>query len=116
MFRDVIGAKDTAVIIGILYKLVPFYIAYALCVVFQGVMTSIGRTEFILAEAAVVNIVYYGILYGLFLAGFFEATLDFVILLFGFGMVVSLVLDVGFYLYSRRLIPEEYRTDASISG
>jgi hypothetical protein len=56
------------------------------------------------------NIVYYGILYGLFLAGFFEATMDFVILLFGFGMVVSLFLDVGFYLYSKRFIPENYNS------
>ena len=108
MFRDVIGAEDADTILSILYKLVPFYIAYALCVVFQGVMTSVGRTELILAESAVVNIVYYGILYGLFLAGFFEATMDFVILLFGFGMVVSLFLDIGFYLYSKRLIPAEY--------
>ena len=101
MFRDVIGAEDADMILSILYKLVPFYVAYALCVVLQGVMTAVGRTELILAEAAVVNIVYYGILYGLFLAGFFEATMDFVILLFGFGMVVSLFLDVGFYLYSK---------------
>jgi len=28
-----------------------------------------------------------------------------VILLFGFRMVVSLFLDIGFYLYSRRFIP-----------
>ena len=105
MFRDVIGAEDADMILSTLYKLVPFYIAYALCVVFQGVMTAVGRTELILAEAAVVNIVYYGILYGLFLAGVFEATMDFVILLFGFGMVVSLFLDIGFYLYSKRLTP-----------
>jgi hypothetical protein len=92
-------------ILNILYKLVPFYVAYALCVVLQGVMTAVGRTELILAESAIVNIVYYGILYGLFLAGFFEATMDFVILLFGFGMVVSLFLDIGFYLYSRKSGP-----------
>lgn len=33
-----------------------------------------------------------------------EIPVDFVILLFGFGMVVSLFPDVGFYLYSRRFI------------
>lgn len=32
MFRDVIGAEDADTILSILYKLVPFYIAYALCV------------------------------------------------------------------------------------
>ena len=111
MFTDVIQATDPDTILGILYKLVPFYVAYAFCMVFQGVMTSVGRTDLILIEAAIVNLVYYGILYGLFLAGVFEATMDFVILLFGFGMVVSLVFDVVFYLYSKTRIPGEYRTE-----
>ncbi|MBO5518715.1 MAG: hypothetical protein J5945_01025 [Candidatus Methanomethylophilus sp.] len=35
-----------------------------------------------------------------------EIPVDFVILLFGFGMVVSLFLDVGFYLYSKRFLPK----------
>lgn len=35
--------------------------------------------------------------------------MDFIILLFGFGMVVSLVFDVIFYIYSKRNIPEEYK-------
>ena len=34
-----------------------------------------------------------------------EIPVDFMILLFGFGMVVSLFLDVGFYLYSWRFVP-----------
>lgn len=102
MFRDVIGAEDIDAILGILYKLVPFYIPYALSVVFQGVLTSVGRTDYLLMESAFVNIVYYSILYGLFLAGVFTASMDFVIMLFGFGMVVCVLLDIGFFLYSKR--------------
>jgi hypothetical protein len=33
-----------------------------------------------------------------------EIPVDFVILLSGFGMVVSRFLDIGFYLYSRRFV------------
>lgn len=110
MFRDVIGAEDTETILGILYKLVPFYVAYALSTVFQAVLTSIGRTDYLFMESAFVNLVYYGIMYGLFLAGVFEASMDFVIMLFGFGMVLCVMLDVGFYLRSKKNIPQ------SVSG
>lgn len=103
MFGEVIGAEDVDTILGILCKLVPFYVPYALSVVFQGVLTSVGRTDYLLLESAFVNIVYYGIMYGLFLAGVFTASMDFVILLFGFGMVVCLLLDIGFFLRSRRV-------------
>ena len=34
-----------------------------------------------------------------------EIPVDFVIPLFGFGMVVSLFLDIGFYLYSGGFVP-----------
>ena len=105
MFRDVIGAEDAGTILGILYKLVPFYVAYALSTVFQGVLTSIGRTDYLFMESAFVNLVYYGIMYGLFRAGVFEASMDFVIMLFGFGMVLCVMLDVGFYLRSKKNIP-----------
>lgn len=38
----------------------------------------------------------------------FEASMDFIILMFGIGLVVCLVIDTGLYLYSKRRIPEEY--------
>jgi hypothetical protein len=53
--------------------------------------------------------VYYGIVYGLFLAGMFEASMDFAILMFGFGLVVCLVIDVIMYLRSKRFIPAEFQ-------
>lgn len=104
MFIDVIGAEDAETILGILYKLVPFYVAYALSVVFQGVLTSIGRTDYLFMESAFVNLVYYGIMYGLFQAGMFEASIDHVIMLFGFGMVLCMILDIIFYLRSKKYI------------
>ena len=103
MFRDVIGAEDTETILGILYKLVPFYVAYALSTVFQGVLTSIGRTDYLFMESAIVNLVYYGIMYGLFQTGVFEASMKFVIMLFGFGMVLCTILDIIFYLRSEKI-------------
>lgn len=95
---------NTNRVLSILYKLVPFYAAYAISAVFQGVLTSVGRTDYLLLESAIVNTVYYGAVYGLFLAGVFEASMDFVILMFGFGMVVCMFLDIAFYVRSKKTV------------
>mgnify|MGYP004669553599 CR=1 FL=1 len=104
MFGSIIRMENTDEVLSILYKLVPFYVAYAISAVFQGVLISVGRTDYLLLESAIVNIVYYGIVYGLFLAGVFETSMDFVILMFGFGMVVCMFLDIAFYLRSKKTV------------
>ena len=101
MFENVLHMGDGGAVLNVLYKLVPFYVFYAFSTVFQGVLTSVGRTDYLLMESAVVNIVYYGVMYALFLNGVFEASLDFAIMLFGFGMVVCLILDIIFYVRSK---------------
>ena len=100
MFSDVIQAEDPSAITHILYLSVPFYVAYAYSVILQAVMISVGKTRYIFYECLIVNFVYYGIVYGLYLMGVFEATMEFAILMFGVGLVVCLVLDVAFYVYS----------------
>ena len=101
MFENVLHMEEGGAVLNVLYKLVPFYVFYAFSTVFQGVLTSVGRTDYLLMESAVVNIVYYGVMYALFLNGVFEASLDFAIMLFGFGMVVCLILDIIFYVRSK---------------
>ncbi len=105
MFQDVIVAQDVDAILGILYALIPFYVVYAVGVVFEGILVSTGRTDYLLIGSAFVNIVYYGAVYSLFLAGVFVASMDFVIMLFGFGIVIAVAFDIGFYLRSRRMVP-----------
>ena len=108
LFTDVIGMEDPSAVLDILYKSVPFYVAYALSVIIQSVLTSVGKTNYIFYECLFVNFVYYGVVYGLFLAGVFAASMDFIILMFGAGLVVCLVIDMILYLYSKKDIPAEY--------
>lgn len=102
MFTDVIHAEDPQAILNILYLLVPFYVAYALCAVFDGILTSIGKTWYLFGISLIVNIVYYGIVYSMFLMGWFEASISFIIAMFGMGMVVHLVFSLLFYQHSKR--------------
>jgi len=105
MFRDVIGMEDPSSVLDILHKSVPFYTAYAYSVVIQAVLVSVGRTDYIFCEQVVVNVAYYGLVYGLFLYGSFQPSMDFAILIFGIGLLVCLVIDVVLYLYSRKHVP-----------
>jgi len=109
MYSQVIPVEDPDDVLGILYKSVPFYVAYAFSTVIQAVLISVGKTNLIFYECLFVNFVYYGIVYGLYLIGVFEASLDFVIYMFGIGLIVCLVIDAMLYLYSMRSIPDEYR-------
>jgi len=109
LFTEVIDMDDPSAVLDILYKSVPFYVAYAFSVILQSVLISVGKTNYIFYECLFVNFVYYGIVYGLFLAGVFTASMDFIILMFGIGLVVCLIIDVLLYIYSKKSIPIEYR-------
>ena len=102
MFTEIVQADDPQGIMNILYLAVPFYATYAFAVVFDSVLVSIGKIKYIFGISMIVNIGYYGIVYSMFLAGMFEATIPFIIMMFGFGMVVHLVFSVLFYLHSKR--------------
>ena len=108
MFTEVIDMDDPSAVLDILYKSVPFYVAYAFSVILQSVLISVGKTNYVFYECLFVNFVYYGIVYGLFLAGVFTASMDFIILMFGVGLVVCLVIDVMLFLYSKKDVPSEY--------
>jgi Na+-driven multidrug efflux pump len=107
MFTDVVQAEDPQGILNILYLAVPFYVAWALAAVIDGVLISVGKVKYILWISLIVNIGYYGIVYSLFLVGFFEATLSFIITMFGCGMVVHLVFSILFFLYTERRLPDD---------
>lgn len=100
---------DPSAVLDIVYKSVPFYVAYAFSVIIQSVLIAVGRTDYIFYECLFVNFVYYGIVYGLYLAGVFTTSMDFIIVMFGAGLVVCLAIDAILYLYSKKKIPDEYR-------
>ncbi len=61
MYSQVIPVENPDDVLGILYKSVPFYVAYAFSTVIQAVLVSVGKTNLIFYECLFVNFVYYGI-------------------------------------------------------
>lgn len=105
MFREIVQSDDPQAIVRILRMSVPFYAFYAYSVILQAVLVSVGKTRYIFCECLFVNFVYYGIVYGLYLAGVFETSLEFIILMFGFGLAVCFAIDALLYIRSMKDIP-----------
>ena len=100
IFTNLMGIPDPSGIIYILALLVPFYISYNISSLFDGIFTGMGKTHFTLIISVIINIGYYGILYLLFLNGVFSETIEFVIMMFGFGMVIHMIASVILYIYT----------------
>ena len=75
-------------------KLVPFYIAYAGCAIIDNIFIGLGKTIYNAINSLIVNFVYYGIFYILYITKSVTFTLDVIILMFGFGMVVHFIVSL----------------------
>lgn len=75
-------------------KLAPFYIAYAGCAIIDNFFIGLGKTIYNAINSLVINVVYYGIFFILYLTNAITFTMDVIILMFGFGMVVHLAVSL----------------------
>ena len=88
-------------ILKIVYPLVPFYVTYLISAVIDGWFISKGKTIYNAINSFVVNIGYYGIMYTLFKQGIFKTDMNFIIMMFGFGMVVHMIASIVMYLFEK---------------
>ena len=86
--------QNASEIFSITIKLAPFYIAYIGCAIIDNIFTGLGKTIYNAINSLVINLVYYGIFYILYATGTLVFTMDVIILMFGFGMVVHLAVSL----------------------
>lgn len=84
-------------IVRIVYPLIPFYVTYLISAVIDGWFISKGKTLYNAVNSVIVNIGYYGIIYVLFKQGVFTMNMNFIVMMFGFGMVVHMIGSVIMY-------------------
>ena len=75
-------------------KLAPFYIAYAGCAIIDNIFVGLGKTIYNAINSLIINIIYYGIFFILYITGAVTFTMNVIILMFGFGMVVHLIVSL----------------------
>lgn len=85
--------ENASEIITILYKLVPFYIAYTLCIIPGSIFIGHGKTIYNAINSILVNFIYYGIWFILFRKEVIIFDMNKIIMMFGFGMVFHLIIS-----------------------
>ncbi len=93
-YRYAEGLENAYEIFLITIKLAPFYISYAGCAIIDNFFVGTGHTIYNAINSLIINLVYYGIFFILYLTNTIIFTMDVIILMFGFGMVVHLIISV----------------------
>lgn len=92
-------------IFSILLKLVPFYVAYTLCIIPDSIFVGKGKTYLNAINSVLVNFVYYGVWFILYKTNSITFTIDLIICMFGFGMVFHLLISwVEQWWYDRNIL------------
>lgn len=100
--KNVMGIENFAAIKHILLLLIPFYLAYGYTVLFDSILIGNGKTAYCFAISAIVNLVYYPIVYGLTATGIFTPGITFICMMFGFGMVTHLGCSIVCFMIDRK--------------
>lgn len=93
-FRYAENLPDAGAIFAIVIKLVPFYIAYIGGAIIDNIFVGLGKTAYNAINSLVINVVYYGIFFVLYLTNAIAFTMDMIIVMFGLGMVAHFALSL----------------------
>lgn len=93
-FRYAENLSNANEIFLICIKLAPFYIAYIGCAIIDNIFIGLGKTTYNAINSLIINLIYYGIFFILYLTNVLTFAMDTIILMFGFGIIVHLVVSL----------------------
>lgn len=99
-------AVEASVVLKIVYPSVLFYLAYIPSSFIDGWFISKGKVLYNTINSLIVNVIYYGIVYVLFKNGVFEQNISFIVYMFGFGMVVHMIISICLYIFENNKQPK----------
>lgn len=100
--KYILGFGEVDKLFGLVMVLLGFYVLFAFQNVFDAIFYGRGKTEYMLAESLITNIVYYGACFVLYLTGVFVPTLTGIALMFGIGNAFDAAVSAGAYAIFRR--------------
>lgn len=96
-FKEVDKLFDLALLLS------GFYIFFALQNIVDSIFYGIGKIQYILWQSLVVNIIYYGIAFILYLKGYFTPSLKGIALLFGYGLIFDFIVSfISYYILRKK--------------
>lgn len=99
----ILNFKEVDKLFDLVLLLSGFYIFFALQNVVDSIFYGIGKIQYILCQSLVVNIVYYGIAFILYLKGYFSPSLKGIALLFGYGLCFDFMVSfISYYILKKK--------------
>ena len=99
----ILNFKEVDKLFDLVLLLSGFYIFFALQNVIDSIFYGIGKIQYILCQSLVVNIVYYGIAFILYLKGYFSPSLKGIALLFGYGLIFDFIVSfISYYILRKK--------------
>ena len=95
----VLGFTDVDKLFGLVMLLVGFYVLYAIQNVFDSTFYGLGKTNYMLFESVVTNMIYYGIAFILYATNVWTPTLTGIALLFGIGNAFDSLVSLVAYAF-----------------
>ncbi|MBR4005109.1 MAG: multidrug transporter, partial [Treponema sp.] len=97
--KNVLQFSDVEKLFNLVMLLLGFYVLYALQNVFDCEFYGLGKTNYMLFESVVTNMIYYGTAFILYLIGTWTPTLTGIALLFGIGNAFDSIVSVGAFAF-----------------
>lgn len=95
----VLQFSDVDKLFHLVLVLVGFYVLYAFQNVFDSIFYGLGKTNYMLFESVVTNVIYYGIAFFLYTLGVWTPSLLGIALLFGIGNAFDSLVSLGAFIY-----------------
>ena len=96
---NILQFSDVNKLFELVMVLISFYVLYAIQNVFDSTFYGLGKTEYMLFESVVTNIIYYGICFILYITNVFKPSLLGIALMFGIGNAFDSVVSLVAYIY-----------------
>lgn len=91
--------NDVNKLFNLVLVLLGFYILYAFQNIFDATFYGLGKTNYMLFESVVTNIIYYGVCFVLYISGVFKPSLIGIALMFGIGNAFDSIVSYIAYRY-----------------
>ncbi len=76
-----------------------FYVLFSYNNIVDSIFYGLGRTELMLYQSIIINVLFYGVIFILFKIGLFIPTLDKIVIVFGTSMALDAVITFAMYFY-----------------
>lgn len=96
--ENVMNISDYEKVFNLVLIQLIFYIIFAYNNIMDSTFYGVGRTDYMLYQSLIVNIIFYGGAFIFFTIGIFEPTLNGIALMFGLGMAFDFIPTLYLYI------------------